>query len=104
MMVTYRVFRLHYIIDRVRGSIVRPPLSFTLALSVPFDTDSRDPGTAAQDQKIDFKALGQNQCFDALYTSISQYCEYSPLAYLTPFPLLSVAHTKPYDIYLESSK
>ena len=72
----------------------------TLALSVVFDADSCGPGTAAQDQKIDFKALGQDQCFDALYTSISQYCEYSLLAYLAPFPLPSGAHVQPYDIHL----
>lgn len=47
----------------------------SLSLAVLFDAAACDPGTADADQKVDFKALGRDTCYQNLYTSISQYCE-----------------------------
>ena len=44
---------------------------------VMFDVDSCDPGTAAENQKLDFKALGQDGCYQYLYTQLAQFCKLS---------------------------
>jgi hypothetical protein len=49
-----------------------------VALSVLFDVDSCDPGTSADDQKVDFGAMSPDDCFQYLYTTIKDFCAKDP--------------------------
>ena len=45
-----------------------------IALTVLFDAAYCDPGTSSEDQKLDFKAFGQDQCEQYLYQELAQFC------------------------------
>lgn len=45
-----------------------------IALTVLFDVDSCDPNTSSADQNLDFKAFGQDQCYQYLYETLAQAC------------------------------
>ncbi|KAI9690172.1 MAG: Ankyrin-2 [Bathelium mastoideum] len=45
-----------------------------VSFAVVFDVYSCDPGTTNDDQKLDFKKMGQDQCYHYLYTSIATSC------------------------------
>ena len=43
-----------------------------IAISVLFDVDSCDAGTAAADQQLNFASYGQDQCYQYLYTTLAE--------------------------------
>lgn len=45
-----------------------------IAFTVLWDIDSCDLGTSSADQKLDFNALGQDQCYQNLYVTLAQEC------------------------------
>lgn len=45
-----------------------------ITLNVLFDVNSCDPGTSKADQKVDFAAIGQDTCYENLYTALAQIC------------------------------
>jgi hypothetical protein len=48
-----------------------------IAFTVAFDVDSCAPGTASANQQLSFSALGQDLCYQSLYTALAASCEYS---------------------------
>lgn len=45
-----------------------------ITLNILFDVNSCDPGTSTADQKVDFAAMGQDTCYENLYTALAQIC------------------------------
>ena len=46
-----------------------------IAFTVLFDVNCCDPGTSSADQKLDLKALGQDQCYQNLYEILAEQCK-----------------------------
>ena len=49
-----------------------------IALTVLFYANSCDPGTAAEDQKVDFAVMGQDACYQNLYSTLAEFCSQDP--------------------------
>lgn len=50
----------------------------TIKLNILFDVNSCDPGTSTADQKFDFAAMGQDTCYQNLYTALANACAQDP--------------------------
>ena len=60
----------------------------SISFTVLFDVDSCDPGTSSDDQKLDFGALGEQQCYTLLYTQLAMECK--PPYLVTPLFSFSI--------------